>query len=85
MSEPIKAAWRKYQREVIPKNAPFVQHEECRRAFYAGVAALFGIMLEASADDKSEAQGAIVLDQVQEELKAYASAMEQLEQEQRCR
>lgn len=77
MAEPIKDAWSMYQREVIPKNAPAVQHEECRRAFYAGAFALFALALDASADHKSEAEGAAVLDQISQELRAYARAMEQ--------
>lgn len=42
-----------YRREVIPANAPMVQVEECRRAFYAGTAALIGILRE-SPDNPSE-------------------------------
>ena len=78
MSEAINAAWRTYQREVIPRNAPAVQHEECRRAFYAGAVALFSLVMDASADPKSEEEGARVLDQLSQELQAYARAMDRL-------
>lgn len=78
MNDAIKDAWRTYQREVIPRNAPAVQHEECRRAFYAGAFALFSLVMDASADPKSEAEGAAVLDQLSQELQAYAAAMDRL-------
>ncbi len=34
-----------YRRDVIPNNAPPVQIEECRRAFFAGAVALYGLMM----------------------------------------
>jgi hypothetical protein len=40
--------WKQYEREVIPKEAPTVQREECRRAFYGGVAAGLELMIKAT-------------------------------------
>lgn len=39
MTVTIKDDWESYQRDVLPINAPQVQVQECRRAFYAGALA----------------------------------------------
>lgn len=38
----IAEAWRDFEIQVIPLNAPEIQRTECRRAFYAGAIAMFG-------------------------------------------
>lgn len=43
--------WQSYAREVVPPNAPEVQREECRRAFYAGAMAAFTLTLAACEPD----------------------------------
>lgn len=41
----MDTAWRSYAEQVLPIDAPDVQRQECRRAFYAGgQACLGGIM-----------------------------------------
>ncbi len=42
----IRKAWRSYKEKVIPRNAPAVQVEESRRAFYAGAHTLFSSILQ---------------------------------------
>jgi hypothetical protein len=37
----IRNKWLSYRAAVIPLNAPPIQVDECRHAFYAGAAALF--------------------------------------------
>ncbi len=37
----IFEAWESYRTRVVPTEAPPIQVQECRRAFYAGAAALF--------------------------------------------
>ena len=46
--------WHSYERDVVPANAPNVQREECRRAFYAGAMASFTLTLEAVAHDDDD-------------------------------
>lgn len=41
----IASEWDKYRREVMPPDAPPTQIRECRLAFYAGAAALFGAVI----------------------------------------
>ncbi len=49
--------WKSYEREVVPVDAHTFQREECRRAFYAGAAASFGLVLEAtSSSDEVECE-----------------------------
>jgi hypothetical protein len=53
------AAWQSYDAAIIPKAAPPVQHEECRRAFYAGAVAAYNLVMiacKAESDDAAEAQ-----------------------------
>lgn len=82
-------AWQSFQREVIPPNAPPVQHDVCRDAFYAGAAALFELVTRVpwsqpgagGADAVSEDAGAAFLEQINQELQAYARAMARLARE----
>jgi hypothetical protein len=37
--------WQSYDRHIVPAHAPLVQHEECRRAFYAGAWACYQLVL----------------------------------------
>lgn len=37
--------WKSYEAEVLPRDAADVQRIECRRAFYAGAQALFGLVI----------------------------------------
>ncbi len=37
----IEAAWLSYREAVVPQNAPSIQLQECRRAFYAGACGLY--------------------------------------------
>jgi hypothetical protein len=55
-SETLLAGWQSYDRGVIPADAPPVQHEECRRSFYAGAWLMFNLMMAATAstDDDCE-------------------------------
>jgi hypothetical protein len=69
----LDTAWRSHVEAIIPASAPLVQHQECRRAFYAGAGApLGGIMrsldpgLEPTDDDLQ------VLDNIQAELERFA-------------
>ena len=66
--------WKTYEREIVPVDAPPVQREECRRAFYAGCPAMFGLMLDATRpddDDDCEAN----LQALDDELKAFLTDM----------
>jgi len=42
--------WTSYRRDVVPADAPPVQLIECRRAFYAGAAAMLSGMMDAAGE-----------------------------------
>lgn len=63
-------SWQGYEQQVIPKNAPPVQFQETKRAFYAGAWALLGIMKRIG-DDMSEEQGADALDKLEQEIQDF--------------
>lgn len=69
--------WRSYRGEVLPRNAPAVQVRETRRAFYAGAAAWFGLMLRAAdqpGDEPTEVELSRV-DALNAELEAFGKAI----------
>ena len=43
----IGEAWASYSAEVVPADAPDVQREECKRAFYAGAQGMYWAVMEA--------------------------------------
>ena len=51
--------WTEFSKEFVPANAPPVQTQECRRAFYAGAAAFFSTIYH-SMDEGAEATDADV-------------------------
>jgi len=57
MERTVFDGFKSYDREVIPKDAPVVQREECRRAFYAGARLMLSLALDACCttdDDEAE-------------------------------
>lgn len=74
--ESILTLWESYRRAVVPPAASETQVQECRRAFYAGVVAMYGQLLEIGAnDDLSEDESHAHLAAVGEELEAFKDAV----------
>jgi hypothetical protein len=73
----IKAAWESYAANVLPKDAPEIQRQECRKVFYAGAAALFSSIMNGipDRDDEQEAIGVVLLLDLQDELDGFAKEM----------
>jgi hypothetical protein len=78
MSEHIATVWKVYQRECIQYYASPVQQEECRRAFYAGAATMFGLLTQVGEKSVSEDAGVRFFEEVQAELQVFARDMAQL-------
>jgi hypothetical protein len=72
----LKEAWASYEAEVLPADAPKIQREECRLAFHAGAAALFGGVMGAL-DPGQEATDADIdfMTRLQAELLDSSSAV----------
>jgi hypothetical protein len=70
----IKEAWRSYRNEVIPSDAPNIQHIESRRAFYAGAQALLAILMT-MLEPGTEATEADIrkMDEIAAELKRFSN------------
>jgi hypothetical protein len=66
--------WQKFREKIIPKEAGAIQVEECRRAFYAGCAAMFSLTMEAT-DPKDEDECCENLSQLEAELTAFSHDM----------
>lgn len=67
----IEDCWRTYAEHVLPTNAPPVQVQETRRAFYGGVQSLMGVMFDIGGDEVSEDEGVRRLESVRAELKQF--------------
>jgi len=76
----ILEGWNRFRWEVIPSDAPAIQLEECRRAFYAGAVhlffGLFGIM-DLASPNPTEAD-IQQMQELQHEFTAYAREMAEL-------
>jgi hypothetical protein len=67
----ISGAFLSYMDDVIPKGAPTVQIQECKRAFYAGAKAILDAMSVISEEDVPEGQGVVVLELLHREAKQF--------------
>jgi hypothetical protein len=64
--------WNSYCREILyPAGAGEIQCIETRRAFYAGAAAMLGMVSRIAAAAPDEDAGAAVLEKLSGELRAY--------------
>lgn len=72
----IAEAFARYHAAVIPADAPRIQIDECRRAFYAGVYGLLQTMKGGIADPStSEEEGIIALENIDAECVAFAATL----------
>lgn len=68
----IANGWRSYAEHVLPANAPPVQIQETRRAFYAGAGLLFEALTNAvGPDDVSEDAGMEIMRGVDDEIRQF--------------
>jgi len=71
--ETVAEAFADYQERVIPTNAPHIQIDECRRAFFAGAYFLLMELATGIGDDStSEEDGIVALEQLKMECEAFA-------------
>lgn len=72
----IDTAWRSYAEQVIPMNAPDIQRQECRRAFYAGAASVFsGIMTMLDPGAEPTDADLEKMSALEDELNQYAKSL----------
>jgi hypothetical protein len=76
-SHRIETLWINYRIMVLPAFVPEVQLIECRRAFYAGAASLFGsIMNSLSPGDDANEQDIQIMEDVQREFEAFGKELD---------
>jgi hypothetical protein len=74
--ETVAESFATYRAAVIPREAPEVQIEECRRAFYAGTYfCLMNLAFNVGDDSTSEDEGIVELEKLKAECEAYAAAV----------
>ncbi len=66
----IELAWQGYKDKIMPANAPAIQIQETRRAFYAGAFTMFNL-ITGCAEDITEEMYAKMLTDIQAELNKF--------------
>lgn len=76
-SKPIEEGWSSYREMVIPKDAPEVQINECRQAFFAGAVILMAKIMRSldPGDEPSDADMQRMAD-IQDELDAFGQQID---------
>jgi hypothetical protein len=68
----IESAWLDYREKVIPADAPDIQIDETRKAFYAGAGQLFQSILRVLGPGEEPTDADLtIMDGIQEELEAF--------------
>lgn len=68
----IAEAWQQYDEKVLPDVAGTVQRTECRKAFYAGAATVFGLLVHGvSKGDEPTAEDEALLDNIKAEIDEF--------------
>lgn len=70
-----KEMWQSYSLEVIPADAPKIQRDECRFAFYAGLYQMMCVNVECGEERTSEEDGIKWMDSLYDEITETVSAM----------
>ncbi len=73
----IQEQWELFAALVVPKDAPPIQRQETRRAFYAGAEAMARIQFAVGDKAMSEDAGVQVLEGCHDELRRFAQQMKE--------
>lgn len=69
----LQEQWQSFDQAIIPKNAPPIQRQEMRRAFYAGAFAMLNISKQLGDEDIDMDAGVAVLEGVEQEIQQFFS------------
>jgi len=70
----ITGLWASFEKDILPANAPPVQRQEMRRAFYAGSFGVLTAMLHVvGSNEVGMEEGVLILDRLYNECKAFAA------------
>lgn len=74
---PIETIWQKYRQLVMPATASAVQVEETHKAFFAGAAALFELVMKIMDSDREPTANDLRnMDKVAGELRRFGQALD---------
>jgi hypothetical protein len=73
--EIVKDAWESFERRVVADDAPPIQRQEMRRAFYAGAWAVLITCETISAPDISQEQAVAILASCRKECERFVALM----------
>lgn len=74
----LAAAWRAYEEMVVHPQAPDIQREECKLAFYAGAATLFySIMIGLDPGTEPTDADMARMDAINKEVEQFAATFDQ--------
>ena len=68
----IQEQWDSFEALVLPKDAPAVQVQEMRRAFYGGAQIMLFALMKIGDDDLSEEAGANILEGYNQEMSEFS-------------
>lgn len=71
----VRDGWYSYAEKILPKNAPPVQRQETRRAFYAGAWELLCRYAEVGEPEISEDEGVEVLEATKREIETFYTSI----------
>jgi hypothetical protein len=71
----IGGAWQSFREMCIHKDAPAVQVEEMRKAFYGGATSILSTMLAVGESDISDVNAMRIMTSLHEEVQAFAKAL----------
>jgi hypothetical protein len=70
--------WDAFAKTVLPKDCPYIQRQEMRRAFYAGAQAiLFRVIMAFAPEAEPTAEDLQVMEDLDQELKDFGTLIEQ--------
>lgn len=70
--------WDQFARKVLPKDAPYIQRQEMRRAFYGGAQAiLFRVLVALSPDSEPTAEDLQVMADLDQELQDFGKLIQE--------
>ena len=72
----IQEQWNSFKLLVVPKDAPPIQRQEMRMAFYAGAEAMMRIQWAVGDEAISEDAGVAILEGCQDELRRFAEQVQ---------
>ena len=78
MSARVRELWETYAAGVMPPGAGAVQRQEMRRAFYAGVQGILGLLvMKLEPDHEPTAADLRMMDEIAAELVAFETAVQE--------